>query len=274
MGRDGTPTPASASPKSTGYVNVGELEMYYEIHGEGWPLMLLHGAMGTIQSCFARLLPKLVATREVVAVELQGHGHTRDIDRPLSYEQMAEDTVRVMKTLGLDWADFVGYSMGGAVGLQIAMEYPHVVRRLVYAGGASFSPEGLYPELLDAFDEGPPEDLTGSVWHEAYVNVAPYPEAWPALVAKVNEFDRGYTGWSAEQISGIHAPTLLINGDADIVRPEHAVEMFKLLGGGVIGDLVDLPPSQLAILPGTSHVGLLDRVEWLASMILEFLKPD
>jgi pimeloyl-ACP methyl ester carboxylesterase len=262
----------SPPPKSSGHVDVGALDMYYEIHGEGWPLVLLHGAMGTIQSCFEMLLPRLAKARKVVAIELQGHGHTADIDRPLSYEQMAEDTVALAGTIGITVTDFVGYSMGGAVALQIAMRHPDFVRRLVYAGGASYNREGVYPELLDVFDSGPPEDLTGSVWHEAYMKVAPNPDAWPVLVAKVNELDRRFTGWPAEDIRAVKAPTLLIIGDADVVRPEHTVDMFRLLGGGVVGDLVDFPASQLAILPGTSHVGLIDRVDWLQSMIIPFLE--
>lgn len=260
-----------SEPEYSGYFNIGELDMYYETQGQGPPLILLHGAMGTIENCFELLLPGLAATRKVVAVELQGHGHTPDIDRPLSYEQMAEDTVALMGAIGVGVADFVGYSMGGSVALQIAMNQPEVVQRLVHAGGTSYNSEGLYPELLDQFDSGPPEDLTGSMWHEAYVKVAPNPDAWPTLVAKVNELDRRFRGWPAEDLRVVKAPALLIIGDADIVRPEHTVEMFRLLGGGVVGDLVGLPASQLAILPGTSYVGLLDRVDWLQSMIIQFL---
>jgi pimeloyl-ACP methyl ester carboxylesterase len=205
-----------------------------------------------------------------VALELRGHGHTADIDRPLTYPQMAQDTVAVVRALGVEVADFVGYSMGGAVALQIAMRHPDVVRRLVHAGGACYDVSGLYPEVAGAFEAGPP-DLSGSVWQRAYARVAPDPDAWPALVAKVNELDRRFTGWPADDVRAVRAPTLLVVGDADIVRPEHTAEMFRLLGGGGPGDLGDLPPSQLAVLPGTSHVGLLERTAWLASMILPFL---
>jgi pimeloyl-ACP methyl ester carboxylesterase len=254
----------------SGYGHVNGLDMYYEIHGAGPPLVLLHGAMGTIESCFERLLPRLAVTRTVVAVELQGHGHTADIDRPLSYQQMADDTVALVRTLDIEVADFVGYSMGGAVALQIAMRHPEVVRRLVDAGGSSYDSRGLYPEVIDAFETGPP-DLSGSVWQQAYAKVAPDPGAWPTLVAKVNELDRQFPGWTDDQVRAVRTPTMLIIGDADIVRPEHTVAMFRLLGGGGVGDLIDAPPSQLAILPGTSHVGLLERVEWLQSMIIPFL---
>jgi pimeloyl-ACP methyl ester carboxylesterase len=257
---------------SSGYAPVNGLDMYYEVHGAGPPLILLHGAMGTIDSCFANLLPRLAATRQVVAVELQGHGRTADVHRPLSYRQMAADTVALMSTLGIDAADLVGYSNGGGVALQIALDRPELARRLVYAGGTCYDPQGLYPELLAQFEEAPPlDELAGSVWHQAYLAVAPDPDAWPTLVTKLNELDRAFVGWPAEQIRALTVPALLIIGDADIVQPEHTVQMFRLLGGGVVGDLVDLPSTQLAVLPGTSHVGVLERVDWLHSMISAFL---
>jgi pimeloyl-ACP methyl ester carboxylesterase len=265
-----TAKPAPPPGAITGYVPVNGLDMYYEIHGEGSPLVLLHGAMGTIESCFADLLPALAATRQVVAVELQGHGHTADVDRPLSYRQMAADAAALLEALGLETVDLVGYSLGGGVALELAMRHPGMVRRVVFAGGTSYRPDGLYPEML-AEPEPAADDLTGSVWHEAYVRVAPDPGRWPVLVAKNSELDRTFAGWPDEDIQAMTTPMLLIIGDSDIVRPEHTMKMFRLLGGGVIGDLAGLPASQLAVLPGTSHVGLLDRVDWLQSMILEFL---
>src|SRR5262249_35836250 len=163
-----------------------------------------------------------------------------------------------------------GYSMGGGVALQLAMSRPGMVRRLVFAGGTSYRRDGLYPEMLA--EPGPvPEDLNGSSWHQAYLRVAPHPGAWTTLVAKVLELDRTFEGWPPEAIRAMTAPALLIIGDSDIVRPEHTMEMFRLIGGGVIGDIAGLPASQLAVLPGTSHVGLLERTDWLQSMILEFL---
>ena len=263
-------SPAPRPGATSGYLPVNGLDMYYEIHGGGSPLALMHGAMGTIDSCFADLLPALAATRQVVAIELQGHGHTADVDRPLSYQQMAADAAALLEALGIGMADLVGYSMGGAVALELAMRHPRLVRRVVYAGGTSYRRDGLYPEMLEEPDSAA-DDLTGSVWHEAYVRVAPDPGRWPDLVAKNVELDRTFAGWPDEDIQALTAPALLIIGDSDIVRPEHTMKMFRLLGGGVIGDIAGLPASQLAVLPGTSHVGLLDRVGWLQSMILEFL---
>jgi pimeloyl-ACP methyl ester carboxylesterase len=251
---------------------VPDVDLYYEVHGAGPPLVLLHGAMGTIESCFAELLPRLAADRQVIAVELQGHGHTPDNERPLTYEAMADDIAGLLGTLGIDRTDLVGYSMGGGVALQVAIRHPHHARRVVFFGGAAFSPEGVYPEANAGFDAGPPlEELEGSAWQAAYLAVAPDPAGWPALVTKVNELDRTFKGIPPADLAAVTAPTLLIIGDADIVRPEHTVEMFRLLGGGVPGDLVPLPPAQLAILPGTSHVGMLEHTDWLHSMISRFL---
>jgi pimeloyl-ACP methyl ester carboxylesterase len=265
-----TTNPAHRPGARSGYVPVNGLDMYYEIHGDGSPLALFHGAMGTIDSCFTDLLPALAAARQVVAIELQGHGHTADIDRPLSYRQMAADAAALLEALDIEKADLVGYSLGGAVALELAMQRPDLVRRLVFAGGTSYRRDGLYPEMLEE-PESAADDLTGSVWHRAYVRVAPDPSRWPDLVAKNRELDRTFAGWPDEDIQALTVPVLLIIGDSDIVRPEHTMKMFRLLGGGVIGDIAGLPASQLAVLPGTSHVGLLDRVDWLQSMILEFL---
>jgi pimeloyl-ACP methyl ester carboxylesterase len=252
------------------YASVNRVEMYYEIHGEGRPMVLLHGALGTIESCFAALLPALAATRRVIAVELQGHGHTADIERPLSFEHMAEDVYALLGALGLGPLDLVGYSMGGGVALQLAIRHPEAVGRIVFAGGTSYRRDGLYPEMLGDTSSAA-DELDGSVWHRSYIKAAPDPNAWSALVRKVSDLDRTFEGWSPDAIRALRPPILLVIGDSDIVRPEHTMEMFRLLGGGVIGDIVGLPASQLAVLPGTSHVGVLDRVEWLRSMTAEFL---
>lgn len=254
-----------------GYVPVNGLEMYYEIHGSGRPLVLLHGNLSTISTSFGKVLPKLASTRRVIAIEQQGHGHTADIDRPFSMEQWAQDTIALLRHLGIEQADFFGYSSGGAVALEIALGSPALVRKLVWAGGTSYRRDGLYPELLAGGEAMKPEDLDGSPFQQEYVRVAPHPEHWHRLVAKIADLDRASQGWSPEAIQSIKAPMLLIIGDSDIVRPEHVVEMFRLLGGGVVGDLVGLPRSQLAVLPGTTHVTLVDRSAWLTSMITEFL---
>ncbi|PWT77327.1 MAG: alpha/beta hydrolase [Chloroflexi bacterium] len=255
----------------TGYLHVNGLQMYYETYGSGRPLVLLHGNLSTISTSFGKVLPMLASTRQVIALEQQGHGHTADVERPFSTAQWALDTSAALHHLNIDRADFFGYSSGGAVALEIALRSPRLVRKLVWAGGTSYRRDGLYPELQAAGEAMKPEDLDGSPFQLAYAAVAPHPENWHRLVAKIAELDRATTGWSSDTIRSIQPPMLLIVGDSDIVRPEHVVEMFRLLGGGVVGDISGLPRSQLAMLPGTTHVTLTERADWLAPMVLAFL---
>ena len=252
------------------YASVNGITMYYEVHGAGQPLVLLHGALSAIGTSFGKLLPSLAKTRRVIAVEQQAHGRTADVDRPLTDAQVAEDTAALLRQLGVAHADFFGWSMGAGVASQIGIERPELVRKLVLASPA-YSRDGFHPGLLEGIENLKPEDLAGSPWQEEYARIAPRPEDWPALVAKTTQHDREFVGWSAEAIRSIRAPTLIIVGDSDIVRPKHAVEMFRLLGGGVAGDIAGLPRSQLAVLPGTTHVTLVDRADWLLSMIPAFL---
>ena len=162
-----TGAPQGAASKS-GYASVHGLKMYYEIHGAGQPLVLLHGALSTGETDFGKILPSLAKTRQVIVVEQQAHGHTADIDRPLSYEQMAGDTLELLQQLKIGKADFLGYSMGGSIALQIAMRHPDLVGKLVFAGGASYSPDGLYQEILKGEEKLKPGDLDGSPWQKAY----------------------------------------------------------------------------------------------------------
>jgi pimeloyl-ACP methyl ester carboxylesterase len=258
------------APGVGSYAKVNGLEMYYEIHGAGQPLVLLHGAFSAIGTSFGNVLPELAKTRQVIAFELQGHGRTADIDRPLSMERMADDTAAALQQLGIENADFFGYSMGGGVALQVAIRHPEVVRKLVLASVA-YKLDGVHPGLMEGLAEMKPEMMFGSPWHEEYMRIAPRPQDFPTLFAKKTRMDRETRDLPAEAIEAITAPTLLIIGDSDIVRPEHAVEMFRLLGGGVVGDVAGLPNSRLAVLPGTTHVTLVERADWLVSMIGEFL---
>lgn len=252
------------------YVNVNGLKMYYEIHGTGQPLVLLHGAFSAIGTSFDKLLPELAKTRQVIALEMQAHGRTADIDRPLSMEQMADDTAAALQQLGIPKADFFGYSMGAGIALQVAIRHPELVRKLVLAS-VSYTLGGLHPGLMEGLAEMKPEMMFGSPWHEEYMRLAPKPEDFATLFAKKTAMDRGIQDIPAETIQAIKAPTLLIVGDSDIIRPEHAVEMFRLLGGGVVGDMAGLPNSQLAVLPGTTHVTVVNRADLLLSIISPFL---
>jgi pimeloyl-ACP methyl ester carboxylesterase len=259
------------APVRAGYAPVNGLDMYYEVHGAGQPLVLLHGAFSAIGTSFQHVLPGLAKTRQVIGLEMQAHGRTADIDRPLSPEQMADDTVAAVEHLGIEKADFFGYSMGSDVALHVVVRHPDVVRKLVLAS-ATYTLSGVQPGLMDGLAEMTPEMMVGSPWHEEYLQIAPRPEDFTVLFEKKTQMDRELTDFSAEAISAIKAPTLLIIGDSDLVRPEHAVEMFRLLGGGVFGDTpAGLPASQLAVLPGTSHVTLVDRADLLLAIIPPFL---
>jgi pimeloyl-ACP methyl ester carboxylesterase len=258
----------------TGYAPAGDLNMYFEIHGEGRPLILLHGAYMTIDM-FGPVLAGLAESRQVIAPELQGHGRTADADRPLTYEQMADDVARLARHLELEEADVVGYSMGGGVALQLAVRHPELVRKLVVAS-AGFAYDAMHPEAIEMFPTITPELFAGSPMEQAYLELAPNPGDFPKLVEKLKQLDSTPFTWPEADIRGIAAPTLIVLGDSDVVRLEHAVELFKLRGGGVMGDLAGLPQSQLAVLPGTSHFmppgsGLLDRADWLLAMIPPFL---
>jgi len=245
--------------------------MYYEVHGEGQPLVLLHGAFSAIGTSFGKLLPDLAKTRQVIAFELQAHGRTADIDRPLTLEGMAEDVTAALKQLGIERADIFGYSMGAGVALHLAILHPNVLRKLVLAS-ITYNMGGIHPGLMDGMANMKPEMMFGSPWHEEYIQIAPRPEDFSTLFSKKAAMDRQLRNLPDETIRAIKAPTLLIIGDSDLVRPEHAVEMFRLLGGGVFGDTpAGLSNSQLAVLPGTSHVTVVDRADWLVPMIEAFL---
>jgi len=260
------------NPTRTGYASVNGLELYYEIHGEGsgLPLVLLHGAMSATISSFGNLIPGLAQGRKVVSLEMQAHGHTADIDRPLTTEQMAADTVAALRSLGIEKADFFGYSMGSGIALQVAIAHPEIVGKLILAS-ISYHKEGLHPGLVDGLKEMKPEMLAGSPWQLEYAHVAPNPDGFGNLVAKVTDLNMNLKDWTAEEVQSIKAPMLIVVADSDIVRHEHAVELFRLLGGGVMGEMAGLPASQLAILPGTMHSTVPQRADLLVPMVTAFL---
>lgn len=252
-------TPFAQPALTTGYANVNGLRMYYEIQGTGMPLVLLHGGMVTIETSFDKSRPEFNKTRQTIAIEMQAHGHTSDIkDRTFSMKQWADDVYSLLKQLRVDSADFFGWSMGGGVALQLASEHPEMVRKVAVSGTALFA-EGQIPgqkEMMATLtpDQFPPE------WHREYERKNPNPKGFASLLAKVKQFAAGWQGMKKEEIMSIKAPVLIIIGDADIVRPEHAVEMFRLL-----------PHAKLAVLPMTDHFAPVSRSEWVISMVKEFL---
>jgi pimeloyl-ACP methyl ester carboxylesterase len=258
---------------ASGYAPVNGLQMYYEIHGTGQagvPLVLLHGAFSAIGTSFGALLPGLARSRRVIGLEMQAHGRTADIDRPLSLEQMADDTAAALQYLGIERADIFGYSNGAAIALHVVLRHPEVVRKLVLAS-VTYNLAGVHPGLMEGLGEMTPEMMFGSPWHDEYMRIAPDPDHFATFFAKKTEMDRNVKDVPAEAVAAIKAPTLIIIGDSDLVRPEHAVEMFRLLGGGVFGDMAGMPSSQLAVLPGTMHSNLTQRTDLLLAIIPPFL---
>lgn len=263
------------------YADVNGLKMFYEIRGQpgpaGVPVVLLHGAISATGTSFGPLPDLLAQTRQVIAVEQQGHGRTADIDRPMSVQAMADDTLALLASLGIGRADLLGYSLGAGIALNILTRHPGVVRKAVLAS-VTFGKSGFYPEVLGGPESGEPagapraEDAPGAglqlPFEQEYRALAPDPSHWPNLLAKVQAME--LPDITPQAISAIDVPVLLIIGDSDIVTPEHAVASFRLLGGGVPGDLAPLPRSQLAILPGTSHIGVTSRADMLMTMIPPF----
>ncbi|MBI2429543.1 MAG: alpha/beta hydrolase [Ignavibacteriales bacterium] len=224
----------------TGYAPVNGLTMYYEIHGADNgkpPLVLIHGGGSTITTTFGRVLPLFAQHRKVIAVELQGHGHTADIGRSETFEQDADDVTALLKELNITQADFFGFSNGGSTTLQIAIRHPTIARKLVVAS-AIFKRDGMSPQFWEWMKNASLENMPAQL-KEAYLNVAPNPEDLIKMHDKDAKRMVEFTDWQDDDIRSIKSPTLVINGDADVVRPEHAMKMFRLL-----------PNAKLAILPG------------------------
>jgi pimeloyl-ACP methyl ester carboxylesterase len=267
-----TQTSTTAALKS-GYAPVDGLKMYYEIHGTGKPLILLHGGLGS-SDMFSLIMPQLSKERQVIAVDLQAHGRTADIGRPLSYETMADDVAALIHYLQIEKADLMGYSVGGEVALRTAIQHPEVVRKLVIVS-ATCSRDGWYPEIVAGMTKMGADSaraLTQTPMYQLYAHIAPRPEDWPVLHTKLGELFRKDYDWSKD-VPAIKAPTLLVFGDADAVRTAHAVQFFELLGGGKKDggwDGSGISNARLAILPGLTHYTIFSSPV-LASTVTPFL---
>jgi pimeloyl-ACP methyl ester carboxylesterase len=262
-------TTGKASPQS-GYALVNGLKIYYEIHGTGEPLVLLHGAYMTIGLNFGELIPELSKTRKVIALELQGHGRTADTDRPFSYESLASDVAGVLKHLKIDRADVLGYSFGGTVALALGIQNPELVDKMIIVS-TTFKYEGWLPEGREVLKTITPEMFEQTPLKTMYDSLAPDPKHWSQFVKKMVQFDMQNFNLGAEKIKAIKSPVLLVMGDNDGVDIAHKAEMYRLLGGNVFGDISGLPKSQLAILPGTTHVSLMMQTEWFLKNVPAFL---
>jgi pimeloyl-ACP methyl ester carboxylesterase len=261
-----TPTKMEKTVGKTASIN--GLNIYYEVHGAGEPLVLLHGGVSASEM-FGPIIPALSATRKVIAVHLQAHGHTADIDRPLRFESMADDIASLLKYLSLDQADILGYSLGGGVALQAAIRHPELVHKLVLIS-TPFKRQGNYPEVLENMEQMGPE--AAKFMAQSPLNQL-YPDKnWAMLFTKLGNLLRQEYDWS-DGVAGIKAPVMLVYADADAIRPEHAIEFFSLLGGGKRDAGMDgsaRPTARLAILPGMTHYDIL-TFPGLAAIITSFL---
>lgn len=256
--------------KSSGYAPVNGLKMYYEIHGEGKPIVLLHGSYMTINLNYGQLIPELAKNRKVIAVEMQGHGRTADIDRPYSYEALADDVAELLKFLETDRADILGYSLGAIVGLEFAIKHPSLVNNLIFISSV-YKYDGWLKATRDILPTIVPEFLENTPLKKEYDSIAPDSAYWKQFVKKLAKFVSTPFDLGAQNIKALKCPVLLIIGDNDGVDLNHVAEMYRLCGGGVFGDMVGLPKSQLAILPGMTHVSLMMATSQLMTTINPFL---
>jgi len=252
------------------YADVNGISLYYEEHGAGQPLILVHGGLGAA-SMYAPILPILAKDRRVIAVDLQAHGHTADVDRPLRFQTLGDDIAALIRHLGLAQADLMGYSFGAMTALRTAIQHPDLVRRLVITS-IPCRRDGWYPESLagmDAMGSALAGMLMQSPVYETYARVAPRVEDFPVLLDKTGELLRRDYDWSAE-VAAITAPVMLVYADADAVRPAHMVEFYALLGGGLRDANWDgslRPVARLAIVPGHTHYDIFASAELPAAVI-------
>ncbi|MFC9688621.1 alpha/beta fold hydrolase [Kribbella sp. NPDC056951] len=259
----------------TGYADVNGLHLYYEIHGSGGtPLLLLHGGLFNIDLQFGPLLPGLSEGRQVIAMDFQAHGRTNDIDRPLGTAALASDVVGLLRELGVPQVDLFGFSVGGAVALELAIKHPELVRKAVISS-TSFRPDGMRPENA-AVGEMKVEMIAGTPMESEYLAKSPHPdhEHLQELLNKLGAFIGDVDGWSDEEIRGIAAPTLMTAGDCDAMKLEHVVRFQQLRGGDVNGDFIGVPKSQLAVFPGTTHFNGLGRTTLVLDTVITFLDAD
>ncbi|HYI57735.1 MAG TPA: alpha/beta hydrolase [Microlunatus sp.] len=263
----------SGSALQTGYAPLGDLHMYYEIHGSGGtPLLLLHGGLFDIDQQFGQVLPGLSQNRQVVAADFQGHGRTNDIDRPLSTTGLVGDVVGLLDHLRLNQVDVFGFSIGAAVALQLAIQHPELVRRLIVSS-VSFHADGDRGENTEAVGAMTVDMIAGTPMEAAYRAKSPHPDRLQDLLDKLGGYQAG-PGWSDDDIRGIAAPTLITVGDADMVKLDHAVRFLQLRGGDVNGDFVGVPASHLAVFPGTTHFFGMARTNLVLDVVTTFLDAE
>lgn len=269
----GVCAPAIAAPSKSGHVAANGLNYYYEVHGKGEPLLLLHGGLGSIDM-FGPVLPRLAEHRQVIGVDLHGHGRTALGDRKISLIDMGADMAVILKKLGHAQVDVLGYSLGAGVAFQLAVQHPEAVRRLVLVSGG-YAQDGFYPEMLPqqaAVGAAMAEQLKETPMYKSYVAVAPQPADFPKLLDRMGELMRTPYDWS-EDVKKLGMPVMLVYGDSDMYRPEHVVKFYQLLGGGLKDagwGREHMSKNRLAILPDLTHYEIFFAPE-MATTSLPFL---
>ncbi|MGC4050504.1 MAG: alpha/beta hydrolase [Paludibaculum sp.] len=254
----------------TGYAPVNGIKMYYEVHGRGEPVVLLHGGFMTITNNWDGWISELSKTRKVIAVEMQGHGRTADTSRDITNENLSDDVAALLTYLKIARADLIGYSMGGSVALQTAIRHPDKVRKAVIISSA-LRRDGMVQEGQDALEKLTAEAFKGSPLETEYKRLSPTPDHFAKFVERMVAADSKTKDMTADQAQSTTAPMFFIHGDADGIRLEHVAEMFRLKGGGTHGDMGPRTASRLAILPDTTHVTLMQRASLIIPMVNDFL---
>lgn len=261
----------SITPSARGYASVNGIKMYYEVYGEGMPVILLHGSFYTIELNWSHLIPRLSTERKVIAVEMQGHGHSPYSDRRMSLAALASDVEKLMDYLKIGQADVVGYSMGGAVAYQFAVQSPKRLRKLVVIS-AAHKTGGFLPIGQGAFDDFQPELFDNTPLHSAYTATAPDSTKWRAFINQMVIYAKEPYDIGDSLIARIASPVLIIAGDNDGLDKVELMKTYQLLGGNVFADMEPMPKSQLAILPAQGHVSVVMQTEPILWYLREFLQ--
>src|SRR5436190_23289065 len=258
-------------PSGSGYAPVNGIQVYYEVYGEGKPIVLLHGAFYTIEMNWAQLIPELSKTRKVIAIEMQGHGHTPFSERELSIATLGSDVEKVMDYLKIDSADVAGFSMGGSVAYQFAVQSPKRLRKLVIIS-STYKTSGWLPIVNTGFKDFKPEFFDNTPIKTAYDAVAPDKTKWTKFLMQMFAFAEVPFNVGDSNIAKIAAPVLIISGDNDGLDKVELMKTYQLLGGGVSADLQPMPKSQLAIVPSQGHVSLMMQTKTILNYLNSFLK--
>lgn len=258
-------------PADSGYAPANGIKVYYEVYGDGKPIVLLHGAYYTIEMNWGELIPELAKTRKVIAIELQGHGHTTFSDRKLSRATLASDVEKVMDYLKIDSADIAGYSFGGQIAYQFAIQSPKRLRKLVIIS-AVYKSDGWVTGTTEIFKKMKPELFANSPLQAAYDAVAPDKTKWTNFLEQMIAMAQEPYDMGDENIAKITVPVLIISGDNDGMDKIELAKTYKLLGGGISAGMQPMPKSHLAIIPNQSHVGLMTQTKTIAGYLDGFLQ--